>query len=364
MTRSPEARILGGMSRSAPTNTSRATPVLIWSALGAVYVCWGMTYLAIRVANRTLPPLMAASVRFLVAGVLLYAWAIRRGDREGDRPTRTHWRSAAIVGGFLLFGGNGAVVWAERTIPSGITALLVALVPLWIALFDRLIFKRRQRPQVTLGLVAGFGGAALLVGASARGHVDLTGMLFVVGASVAWATGSLYARNAPLPRRPLVGVAMEMLCGGAFLAVGATLTGELGRSHWSNFSPASLLGLAYLITGGSWVGFASFAWLLRNARTSLVFTYAYVNPVVAVFLGWLILGERVTVRSFVAGGIIVAAVALIISAGGARREDDLSAEGSDERRASGETDLALEGVRRPEQDRLPKNRRGELEPDG
>ncbi len=352
------------MSRPAESDTARTAPVFIWAALGAVYVCWGMTYLAIRVANRTLPPLMAASVRFLVAGVLLYAWAIRRGDREGDRPTRTHWRSAAIVGGFLLLGGNGGVVWAERTIPSGITALLVATVPLWIALFDRIIFKQRQRPQVTLGLVAGFGGAALLVGASARGHVDLTGMLFVVGASIAWATGSLYGRTAPLPRRPLVGVAMEMLCGGAFLAVGAIATGELGQFHWSKFSSASLLGLAYLITGGSWVGFASFAWLLRNARTSLVFTYAYVNPVVAVFLGWLILGERVTARSFVAGGIIVAAVALIISAGGARREDGSAVEGSDERRPSGEAELALERVRRAEQDRLAEHRRGELESDG
>jgi drug/metabolite transporter (DMT)-like permease len=352
------------MSRPAESDTARTAPVFIWAALGAVYVCWGMTYLAIRVANRTLPPLMAASVRFLVAGVLLYAWAIRRGDREGDRPTRTHWRSAAIVGGFLLLGGNGGVVWAERTIPSGITALLVATVPLWIALFDRIIFKQRQRPQVTLGLVAGFGGAALLVGASARGHVDLTGMLFVVGASMAWATGSLYGRTAPLPRRPLVGVAMEMLCGGVFLAVGAIATGELGQFHWSKFSSASLLGLAYLITGGSWVGFASFAWLLRNARTSLVFTYAYVNPVVAVFLGWLILGERVTARSFVAGGIIVAAVALIISAGGARREDGSAVEGSDERGPSGEAELALEGVRRAEQDRLAEHLRGELESDG
>ncbi len=352
------------MSRPATRTSVRATPLLIWAALGAVYIIWGTTYLAIRVANRTLPPLMAASVRFLVAGALLYAWAIRRGDREGDRPTRRQWRSAAIVGGLLLFGGNGAVVWAERTIPSGITALLIAVVPLWIALFDRIIFKERQRPQVVVGMVAGFGGAALLVGTSARGHVDLTGMLFVVAASLAWASGSLYGRTAPLPLRPLVGVAMEMLCGGALLAIAAVATGELGKFHVSNFSAASLLGLAYLITFGSWVGFASFVWLLRNARTSLVFTYAYVNPVVAVFLGWLILGERVTVRSVVAGGIIVAAVALIISAGGTRRETDSGPEKSDERRAGVESELALERIRHAEQNRLAEHRRGELEADG
>jgi drug/metabolite transporter (DMT)-like permease len=189
-------------------------------------------------------------------------------------------------------------------------------------------------------------------------------MLFVVGASLAWASGSLYGRTAPLPFRPLVGVAMEMLCGGALLAIAAVATGELGKFHVSNFSAASLLGLAYLITFGSWVGFASFVWLLRNARTSLVFTYAYVNPVVAVFLGWLILGERVTVRSFLAGGIIVAAVALIISAGGTRRETDSGPEKSDERRAGVEGELALERVRHTEQNRLAEHRRGELEADG
>jgi drug/metabolite transporter (DMT)-like permease len=352
------------MSRAAEPDSARPATVLIWAALAAVYVCWGMTYLAIRVANRTLPPLMAASVRYLVAGGLLYVWAIRRGDRDGDRPTRTHWISAAIIGGFLLFGGNGGVVLAERTIPSGLTALLIALVPLWIALFDRIIFKQRRKPQVTLGLVAGFGGAALLVGASARGHVDLTGMTFAVGASLAWASGSLFGRNAPLPRRPLVGVAMEMICGGAFLAVGAIVAGELGQLHWSKFSAASLLGLAYLITGGSWIGFASFAWLLRNARTSLVFTYAYVNPVVAVFLGWLILGERVTARSFVAGAIIVAAVALIISGGGARRGEELGAEVGDEPGADVQGELALERVSHAEEHGLAEHRRGELEADG
>ncbi len=303
------------MSRPAAHETDRAPTSLIWTALAAVYVIWGTTYLAIRVVNRTMPPLLAAGVRFLVAGVLLYAWSIRRGDREGDRPTPRQWRSAAVIGGLLLFGGNGAVVWAERTIPSGTTALLIGLVPLWMALFDRVLFRRRIGAPTVLGLIGGFGGAALLVGGSAVANVDLVGMLFALGASISWASGSLYSRNAHLPRRPFVGVAMEMLCGGALLFAAGVLTGELGHVHVAGFSAGSMLGLAYLITIGSWVGFASYIWLLRHARTSLVSTYAFVNPVVAVFLGWLILGEAVSLRTFVAGGVIVAAVALIISAG-------------------------------------------------
>ena len=311
------------MASPAAHPTNRAPLSLIWTALGAVYVIWGTTYLAIRVVNRTMPPLLAAGVRFLIAGGVLYALAIRRGDREGDRPTLEHWRSAAIVGGLLLFGGNGMVVWAERTIPSGLTALIIGLVPLWMALFDRLIFRHRLASRTVVGLVGGFGGAALLVGGSATaGHVDLAGMLFALGASICWASGSLYSRNAPLPSRPFVFVAMEMLCGGVLLTVVGIALGELGQTDVATFSAASIVGLLYLITIGSWGGFASYVWLLRNARTSLVSTYAYVNPVVAVFLGWLILEERVTLRTFAAGGIIVVAVALIISAAGARRTDE------------------------------------------
>ncbi len=352
------------MSRPAEPTTDRAPTTLIWTALVAVYVIWGTTYLAIRVVNRTLPPLLAAGVRFLVAGALLYAWSIRRGDREGDRPTPRQWRSAAIVGGLLLFGGNGAVVWAERTIPSGTTALLIGLVPLWMALFDRVAFRRRIGARTVFGLVAGFGGAALLVGGSAVANVDLVGMLFALGASISWASGSLYSRTAHLPRRPFVGVAMQMLCGGALLCAAGILTGELGDVHVARFSGESLLGLAYLITIGSWVGFASYVWLLRHARTSLVSTYAFVNPVVAVFLGWLILGESVSLRTFMAGGVIVAAVALIISAGAARTEEAEVLDLREDRRSELERELALEGVRDAEDGRLRENRTGELEADG
>jgi drug/metabolite transporter (DMT)-like permease len=310
------------MSRPAAVTASRPRLAAIWVALGAVYVIWGTTYLAIRVVNQTLPPLLAAAVRFLVAGSLLTAWSLRRGDVESDRPTRAHWRSAAIVGLLLVFGGNGAVVWAERTIPSGLTALIIALVPLWMALLDRLFFGGRLRPRAALGLVAGFAGAALLLGVNAAGDVHLGGMLVAVGASISWATGSLISRTAHLPRRPLVGVGMEMLVGGAALALAGVLAGELGGIHVERFSRASLLALAYLIVVGSWIGFTAYLWLLRVARTSLVSTYAYVNPVVAVFLGWLILGEHVGLRTVLAGGIVLASVATIVSAGAAHREPE------------------------------------------
>ena len=342
-----------------------AAPAMIWVALGAVYVIWGTTYLAIRVVNETLPPLLAASVRFLVAGALMYAWTIRRGDRDGDRPGGVQWRAAAIIGTLLLLGGNGGVVWAEKTIPSGLAALLVALVPLWMALLDRVIFHRHLRTRTVIGLVAGFGGAALLVGGEAAGEVDLIGMLFVVGASFCWSFGSLYSRQAPLPKRPFVGIAMEMLAGGVALGVVGILAGELGQVDASGFSRASLLGLLYLIVFGSWIGFTAYLWLLRVARTSLVSTYAYVNPVVAVFLGWLILDEAVTGRTLVAGGIIVAAVALIISAGGVAKDAEVERELPLEEPGSGvEGQRALERVGDPKEQGLAEDGGRELDADG
>ncbi len=340
------------------------SPATIWAALGTVYVVWGTTYLAIRVVNETLPPLLSASVRFLVAGSLLYAWTVRRGDREGDRPTRVQWRSAAIVALLLMLGGNGGVVLAEKTIPSGVAALLVALVPLWMALLDRMFFGGHLRGRAVVGLVAGFGGAALLLGSEASGDVDVVGMLFVVGASLSWAIGSLYSRKAPLPRRPFVGMGMEMIVGGIALGVAGVLTGELGQVDVSRFSRASLIGLLYLVVFGSWIGFTAYLWLLRVARTSLVSTYAYVNPVVAVFLGWLILDEQVGLRTLIAGGVIVASVAIIISAGGARREADAELARPEDARAGVEPDLALERVGDAKQEGLAEDRRGQLQADG
>jgi drug/metabolite transporter (DMT)-like permease len=287
----------------------------VWTAMWAVYIVWGSTYLAIRVAVETIPPFLSASIRFLVAGALLYPVAIRMGDRAEDRPTRRHWRSAAIIGGALLVGGNGMVVWAEQTVPSGIAALIVATVPLWMVLIAAVVLRERASWREVLGIVVGFVGILLLVGpAGSDIDLDLVGAGAVVVASLSWASGSLYARRAPLPRRPLVGVAMEMLAGGAILLLVAAATGELVEVRLADFSLASTLAVAYLVVFGSLVGFAAYAWLLRVARTSLVATYAYVNPVIAVFLGWAILREDVTSRTLLAGLVIVGAVALIVSA--------------------------------------------------
>jgi drug/metabolite transporter (DMT)-like permease len=293
-----------------------ATPsaALVWGALSIVYVVWGSTYLAIRIAIETLPPFLMAGTRHLCAGVILYAWAIRRGDAEGDRPGPVQWRAAAIVGAALLLGGNGGVVWAEQSVASGVAALLVATLPLWMALLGRTIWGEPLSRMTLLGLVIGLGGLALLVGPVEGGGVDPLGALACMGASFSWAAGSLWSRRAPLPKRPFVTTSMEMLCGGAMLLLVGVLAGELRTFDPSRFSTASLLALAYLTVFGSLVAFTAYIWVLGNAPTSLVSTYAYVNPVVAVFLGWLLLAEPITLRMVVAGGIILAAVALIASA--------------------------------------------------
>jgi drug/metabolite transporter (DMT)-like permease len=315
--------VIGSRRNASPRSLERApagvqtgaVPALsIWLALGALYIIWGSTYLAIRVADRTIPPFLMGGVRFLIAGGLMYVWAIRRGDREGDRPTARQWLSATVIGGFLLLGGNGAVVWAEQHNPSGITALLIATVPLWLALLDRVVFGKRLPLLAVGGLVIGFGGVILLVGGDSAGRFTVAGVVVTLIGALAWAVGSLYARRAKLPSRPLVGTAMEMIAGGALLSLAGVVTGELGRVHVSQISGESLLGLLFLIVFGSWIGFSSYVWLIRVAPVSLVGTYAYVNPVVAVLLGWAILSEAVSGRTILAGAIIVVGVALIILA--------------------------------------------------
>ena len=337
---------------------------MVWVAMGVVYVIWSTTYLAMRVVNETLPTLLATAIRFLVAGGVLYAIAIRRGDRDGDRPGRAQWRGAATVGVLLMVGGNAGVAWAERTIPSGLAALAIATVPLWMAVIDRLKYRRRQPPLVLAGLALGFVGAAILVGGSIAGHVDATGMVVVVVAAVAWACGSLYQRRAPLPRRPFVAAGMQMLVAGVVLAVAAVVTGEPGRVDVSSFSRASVLALAYLVVFGSWLGFTSYLWLLRNTRTSLVSTYAYVTPVGAVLLGAIILHESITARTVLAGILIVVAVAIIITAGGAARAAAARSDAGEDRRTETEVEVPLQGLGGTEERLLSQDGRGELQADG
>ncbi len=311
------------MTGTGQRTEGRASPAAIWAALGVVYVVWSTTFVAIRVVNETLPPLLATGVRFLVAGGVLLPIALRFGDRTGDSPNAAQWRGAAVVALLLMIGGNGGIVWAERTIPSGMAGLAIATVPLWMAAIDRILLGKRQPRLVILGLVIGFAGAALLVGGNALdGEIDMGGLLLAFAAAASWAAGSIYQRHAVLPRRPFVAAGMEMLLGAAMFFLIGTIAGEPGHLNLELFSRASLIALAYLIAIGSWVGFTSYLWLLRVARTSLVATYAYVTPVGAVLLGSLLLDESLSIRTVVAGAIIVIAVAIIISSGGTARRQE------------------------------------------
>lgn len=283
-------------------------------ALGAVYIIWGSTYLAIRVGLETMPPFLMAGVRFLVAGGLLYAWMRWRGV---PKPERVHWRSATIVGAGLLLGGNGGVCWAEQRVPSGLTALIIGTMPLWMALIDWIWYgAAKPTARTVFGLTCGFVGVGLLIspGEFAGGdHVDPIGAAALIGAEICWATGSLYSRRAKLPASPWLATAMEMLTGGVLLLVASGLTGEWARVPTLHVSARSLIALLYLLTFGSLIAFSAYIWLLRATSVAVVSTYAYVNPVVAVFLGWLLLGEPVTLRTLLAAGAIIVAVVAIIS---------------------------------------------------
>jgi drug/metabolite transporter (DMT)-like permease len=285
-------------------------------AFAAIYLIWGSTYLAIRFAIETLPPFSMAAVRFTVAGGILYTFARPRTDR----PTRRHWISAGIVGSLLLAGGNGGVVWAEQWVPSGLAALIVGTVPLWMVLFDWL-FAGAPRPSRLLmaGLIWGLCGVGLLIGSTevgAQSREGLLGGLVVLGASVSWAAGSVYARKARLPSSPFLATAMQMLAGGLALALLAVLAGEGGEIQVSAFSMKSILALVYLTVFGALVAFTAYIWLLGVSTPARVSTYAYVNPAVAVLLGWLLADERLDVRAAISVLIILSAVVLVTMKGG------------------------------------------------
>jgi drug/metabolite transporter (DMT)-like permease len=301
------------------TPAARPRLVAVWAALATIYVVWGSTYLGIMIAIETLPPLLMSGARFVVAGVLLYGLAVSRGDRIGDRPTARQWGIAAVVGVELFVLGNGGVALSEERIDSGIAALLVATIPLWMAVLDQLLNRRGLARTGVVGLLVGLGGVALLVRPSGEDGIDAIGALMALSAALAWAWGSLYARDASLPSRPLVGAGMQMLTGGVALLVAGVATGELGELDLGSVSGRSLLAVAYLVVAGSVIAFSAYAWLLRNAGTALVSTYAYVNPVVAVVLGALFLSEPVTPRMLLAGLAIVASVALIVTAQSSQR---------------------------------------------
>ncbi|HJW21236.1 MAG TPA: EamA family transporter [Candidatus Limnocylindrales bacterium] len=294
-----------------------ATGLPVWLALGTVYLVWGSTYLGIAVAIESIPPFVMLAIRFVVAGSLLVAWDWLRNRGAFAWPTRREIRDSAIVGALLLGIGNGFVAFGEQTVASGIAALLVAMMPLWLAVFGWLYFRERLTRLAILGVVVGLGGVALLVwpiGAGANAF-DGLGIAVLVVSPIAWSHGSLFsAHRARLPRSGLMASGLQMLAGAAVLVVEGLLTGEFGRLHPEAVSARSLVALAYLAVVGSMVAFTAYAWLLRHAPLPLVGTYAYVNPVVAVGLGSTFLAEPISARTLVASAIIVAAVAMIVTA--------------------------------------------------
>ncbi len=298
-----------------PTTTTR-TSTLVIVAFGLVYVVWGSTYLAIRIGIESFPPLLLAGTRHLLTGLILYPllrW------KTGVRPAAAHWRMSFITGFLLLFIGNGGVCLAERTVPSGVTALLVATVSLWMVLVDWLRpGGARPGPRVIAGLLLGFSGLALLVGPKnlgGSGRVDPFGVGLLVIASLAWASGSVYSKHAGgLSGSPLLGAAMQSLAGGVSLWIAGILSGEVSALHLHAISVRSWAALAYLVVFGSMVGFTAYIYILKKSTATRVATYAFVNPVVALFLGWLLVGESITLRTVIAAAVILTAVLLVITA--------------------------------------------------
>jgi drug/metabolite transporter (DMT)-like permease len=297
----------------------RPSALKLWAAMLTLYVVWGSTYLGIAVSIQTIPPFFMGAIRFAIAGTVLLVFELVRHRGELTWPSRRQWRDSAIVGVLLLGFGNGFVALGERTVPSGIAAILIAMMPLWLAVFGWLYFRERLPRIVVLGVVIGLVGVALLVwpvGAGANAF-DAFGIIVLMLSPIAWSHGSLFsARAAHLPPRPLVATSLQMLLAAVVLGVIGVLVGELESFHPAKVSTASLLALTYLIVVGSMVAFNAYAWLLRNAPLSLIGTYAYVNPVVAVGLGAIFLAEPISLRTVVAAAVILAAVAMIVTARG------------------------------------------------
>jgi drug/metabolite transporter (DMT)-like permease len=283
-------------------------------AFAAVYIIWGSTYLAIRFAIETLPPLLMVGTRFLAAGGIMYVWLRARG---AEKPKAIHWRSAAIIGILMPVLGTGVVVWAEEKVPSGIAALLVAIVPLWMVLLQWWRpGGKRPNAWVIGGVVLGLAGLYLLVdpgGDKQQGNLLVEGILLL--AALSWATGSLYSKRAPLAKAKFLGTGMEMIVAGAVLITAGLMTGEASHFSFAAGSAKSWLSLLYLITFGSIIAYTAYVWLLTAVSATLVSTYAFVNPVVAVFLGWAFASEPLNARMCIAAAIIVGAVALITIGG-------------------------------------------------
>jgi drug/metabolite transporter (DMT)-like permease len=303
-----------GATPSLPVTESTPAPsrAALVLAFSAIYLIWGSTYLGIRIAVESMPPFLMAAARFLIAGAVLFAVLKLRGAAW---PTRRQWWTNAVIGTFLLLGGNGLVVWAELTIPSGITALLIGVGPLFIVMTEWAWPGGIRPTSVTMAaLLLGFAGVTWLAAPweeSGNGGLRLSGIFAILGACVFWAIGSIYSRHAKHGADPFVASALQMLGGGAALSFVAVLHGDFRALDVDAISPRAWGAFTYLIAMGSLVGFSTFVWLMRHSTPARVATYAYVNPIVAVFLGWLVLGEPINTRTIVASAIIVTAVVII-----------------------------------------------------
>ncbi|MCH7872377.1 MAG: drug/metabolite exporter YedA [Planctomycetes bacterium] len=313
------------LDRSQPSPAK----IMVVVAFAAVYIIWGSTYLAIRVAVETIPPFLMAGVRYMIAGGILYAWLRWRGVAA---PARIHWRSAAVVGGLMLLGGNGGVVWAEQPgkVPSSIAALMVSAVPLWMVLINW-ARPRGVRPTSieALGLILGFVGVVILVAPgsmSGSEPIDRGGAIALILAPIFWATGSIYSRHAKLPESVFLATGMQMLAGGALLVLAGSVTGEWGRVNVEAISTKSVLAFGYLVVFGALIGFTAYIWILRVSTPAKVGTYAYVNPAIAVFLGWVLLSEPITSSMLVAMAVILTGVILITTRATSKSERDSSPE--------------------------------------
>lgn len=296
----------------------RSSRALVIVAFAAVYLLWGSTYLAIRYAIETLPPFLMAATRFLVAGTILFAWAALSGERI--RYALAQWPKALLIGGLLLLGGNGGVTWAEKYIATGLAALLVASEPLWVVMLNWGLTRRRPNAEVLLGVLIGLAGVALLVSdgltrVDARSEMSLASAGVVLLAAFSWAAGSVYANHHPIKASTSMASAIQMLGGGLLLLVLALVAGDFPRLNLATASWLSIGAVSYLIVFGSLVGFTAYSWLLRNVTPARAATYAYVNPVVAVLLGWFLASEPLTLRMLIAAAIIVGSVVLITTFG-------------------------------------------------
>lgn len=293
----------------------RSLLVLV-AAFAAVYIFWGSTYLAIKYAIETMPPFIMAGSRFMFAGGVLFLLA--KTSKDFERPTWRHWRTSLIVGTLLLLGGNGGVVFAEKYISSSLAALLIATEPFWIVILGWLWLNgARPSKMVVLGLVLGFVGVGLLVVGQGSGregtsaYYQIAATVAIIFSALSWAAGSIYGLRASVPKSSLLTAGMQMLSGGAVLMLASVPKGEWSTFSMTGVSTNSWFALAYLVVFGSLIGFTAYSWLLKNAQPSMVATYAYVNPVIAVILGWLVAGESLTGQLLIGAGFVVASVVLV-----------------------------------------------------